>query len=69
VPESPDPLVTYRWPDPKATDSLEVYIIKPQSVTTSVAASFENLRSLTGNNPNVTVERQRYACGKFDEEA
>ncbi|MCX6327191.1 MAG: hypothetical protein NT144_11160 [Bacteroidia bacterium] len=56
VPESPDPLVAYRWPDPKATDSLEIYLLTPKTVTANNAGSFDNLQSLTSNNPNVTVK-------------
>ena len=29
VPESPDPLVAWRWSDPKASDRLEIYTLKP----------------------------------------
>ncbi len=54
--ESPDPLVTYRWPNPKATDSLEIYLLSPKVVVADKAQSFENLQSLTGNKPNVTVK-------------
>ena len=32
IPFSPDPLVNYRWTDPKATDGLEVYTLKPTAV-------------------------------------
>ena len=31
---SPDPLVSYRWDNPKATDDLEIYTIEPVSVKT-----------------------------------
>ena len=55
IPHSPDPLVSYRWPNPKATDGLEIYLLKPNSVSSDRPGSFENLRSLTGNNPNVRV--------------
>jgi len=55
VPESPDPLVAYRWPDPRASDNLEIYVIRPKSVSADKAGSFENLQSLTGKNPDVTV--------------
>jgi len=51
VPESPDPLVAYRWPNPKATDALEIYLIKPKAVSTDKPASFGNLPSLTGAAP------------------
>lgn len=55
VPHSPDPLVSYRWPDPQAGDGFEVYLQKPVAVDTDTAASFSNLQSLTGSTPNVTV--------------
>ena len=58
VPLSPDPLVAYRWPNPQASDDLQVYLQKPKSVTASTAASFGNLQSLTGNAPNVAVNGQ-----------
>jgi hypothetical protein len=56
VPESPDPLVAYRWPDPKASDALEIYLLKPTAVSADKPASFDNLQSLTGNSPDVTVK-------------
>ena len=56
VPESPDPLVAYRWPEPKASDALEIYLLKPTAVSADKPASFDNLQSLTGNSPNVTVK-------------
>lgn len=56
VPLSPDPLVAYRWPNPKASDQAEIYLQKPEKVTTDAADSFENLQSLSGNAPNVTVK-------------
>ncbi len=56
VPDSPDPLVAYRWPSPKADDNLEIYLIKPKAVTTDKPASFDNVQSLTGSSPNVTVK-------------
>jgi len=55
APLSPDPLVSYRWPNPKAADGLEIYLQKPVSVRADTNASFSNLRSLTGDSPNVTV--------------
>ena len=55
VPSSPDPLVAYRWPNPLATDGLEIYLQKPITVIADTNASFANLQSLTGANPNVTV--------------
>jgi hypothetical protein len=55
VPGSPDPLVAYRWPKPKATDSLEIYLLKPSAVSSDTEASFDNLGSLTTDHPNVIV--------------
>jgi hypothetical protein len=56
VPESPDPLVAYRWANPKATDDLEVYILNPGEVVSDSPSSFDNLQSLTGKSPEVTVK-------------
>ena len=55
IPESPDPLVAYRWPNPASSDSLEIYLLKPAIALADKPASFKNLRSLTGKKPNVTV--------------
>jgi alpha-L-rhamnosidase len=55
VPESPDPLVAYRWDSTKASDDLQIYILKPKQVITSNPASFENIESLPGESPEVTV--------------
>jgi hypothetical protein len=55
-PLSPDPLVAYRWPSPKAADGLEIYLQKPSAVSSDTGASFDNLSSLTADNPNVTVK-------------
>jgi len=56
VPESPDPLVAYRWPDPKASDKLEIFLLKPKAVSAEPSGSFENLPSMTGPHPDVTVK-------------
>jgi alpha-L-rhamnosidase len=56
VPESPDPLVSYRWPDPKASDGLEIYTLKPVRVSTDQSASFRNLPSLSSRSADVLVE-------------
>ena len=55
VPESLDPLVAYRWPASKASDALEIYLLKPKVVSTDKPESFANLTSLTGETPDVTV--------------
>ena len=56
VPLSPDPLVAYRWPNPQATNGLEAYLQEPVTVTADTNSSFDNLQSLTGDDPNVTVK-------------
>lgn len=56
VAQSPDPLVSYRWSNPKANDGLEIYLQKPKSVSVDLTASFDNLKTLTGNSPKVTVK-------------
>ena len=55
VPASPDPLVRYRWPNPKASDGLEIYLRQPESVTSDPTSSFANVNSLLTPTPNVTV--------------
>jgi alpha-L-rhamnosidase len=55
VPESPDPLVAYRWTNPKATDDLEIYTLKPVAVSCDNPRSFENLQSATGKSPRITI--------------
>jgi len=32
VPASPDPLITYRWDETKATDSLQIYTLRPKKI-------------------------------------
>jgi hypothetical protein len=56
VAESPDPLVAYRWTDPKPSDALQIYLLRPRSVSADPSQSFANLSSLTGANPDVTVQ-------------
>jgi len=56
VAQSPDPLVSYRWPNPQAGNGLEIYLQKPEIITTDKGVSFENLSSLTGSTPNVMVK-------------
>lgn len=53
---SPDPLVNYRWPDPKASDGLEIYLLRPKSVATDQAMSFTDLQTLAGENPDILVK-------------
>lgn len=56
VPESPDPLIAYRWPNPKAADALEIYLLRPKAVSANRPGSFEKLGSLTSKSPDVTVK-------------
>jgi alpha-L-rhamnosidase len=55
VPLSPDPLVSYRWPNPQAGNELEIYLLKPETISTEAPASFGNLESLKEKSPNVEV--------------
>jgi hypothetical protein len=55
VPLSPDPLVASRRANPPGERRAEDLPPKPITVTADTNASFANLQSLTGNNPNVTV--------------
>jgi hypothetical protein len=55
VRESPDPLVAYRWPAPRASDGLESYTLKPVALHSDMPKAFSHLDSLTGKHPNVTV--------------
>ena len=41
VKESPDPLITYHWNNPKATDSLELYTLQPKKITGIPNSSFK----------------------------
>lgn len=56
IPLSPDPLVAYRWPNPEASDGLEIYLQKPVQVSTDAPASFDHLESLTEQKSNVVVK-------------
>lgn len=53
---SPDPLVSYRWQNPRDTDGLEIYLLKPVTVKADRPGSFRNLASLTGEKTNVSVQ-------------
>ena len=55
VPASVDPLVRYRWPDPKADDDLEIYLQRPERVDTDTPQSFDGLATLLGDSPSVGV--------------
>lgn len=52
---SPDPLIGYRWSNPRAEDDLEIFLRRPVRAATENPASFGNLASLTTERPNVEV--------------
>ncbi len=56
VPESPDPLVAWRWEDPKAADELEIYSLHPVHITSTQPGSFENMESMALGKEMITVE-------------
>jgi hypothetical protein len=41
VPESPDPLVDYKWPKTSADDDLEIYILHPVSIVSDVPGNVQ----------------------------
>lgn len=45
VPSSPDPLVRYRWSNPRADDGLQVYQLRPRAVVTEDADAFRGVPS------------------------
>jgi hypothetical protein len=53
--ESPDPLVAYRWSDPKVGDALQVHGLRPKAAVGEPREAFANVKSLTEVNPYVTV--------------
>ena len=55
VPESPDPLVAYRWAATSAADDLQIYFLRPVAVATDNPSLFENLASLASDSPAVVV--------------
>ncbi len=56
VTASPDPLVAWRWEDPRATDELEVYTLKPVNITTDQPDSFEGLASIEDGKGPILVK-------------
>jgi len=55
VRESPDPLIGYRWGEPKADDNLQIYLLRPVRATTDEEASFNGLETATGTATSITV--------------
>ncbi len=58
VPQSPDPLVAYRWENPKAADDLQIYVLRPKAVVATPRANFAGTASLLGNTPNLEVKAE-----------
>ena len=53
VADSPDPLVSYVWDDPKVSDPLQIYVVRPRSAEAiSNANNFQGL-SLARTAPSV----------------
>lgn len=56
IPESPDPLIRYRWMETHANDKLQVYYLRPVAVRTDTPDAFEGLESLTSETPKLVVK-------------
>ncbi len=56
VPQSPDPLIRFRWSKPEASDDLQAYLLRPVQASTDMPAAFGNLDTLTSQNCNVLVK-------------
>jgi hypothetical protein len=54
IAESPDPMHSYRWPSPQASDDLQMYALKPVAV--SATAPCSGLESLCTDKANVTIK-------------
>ena len=52
---SPDPLVNYCWQNPKASDGLEIYNLKPIAIKTTNPLAFQNILSAKTNKPAIIV--------------
>ncbi len=57
IEESPDPLVRYRWKEPKETDGLQIYFLNPVAVNSAAADSFSGLSSATADKAGITVRK------------
>lgn len=56
MPESPDPLVGYRWRELSAEDGLQSYVLRPVAVSAAPARSFDNLPAATTGQGAVVVK-------------
>ena len=55
-PDSPDPLINYKWDNPKHSDDLEIFVIKPYKLTTESPNSFINLDSAKQKDVDIVVK-------------
>lgn len=55
IPESPDPLVRYRWKKTNEADGLQIYFLNPIAVTTKEQGAFSGLESATSQQPEIKV--------------
>lgn len=69
LPDSPDPLVGYRWKGPKGTDELQVFTLPPTTVTVDSPGAFLNANSLCTHKPAVTVNGSGSICADFGVES
>lgn len=57
VADSPDPLVSYVWDDPKVSDPLQIYVVRPRSAEAiSNANNFQGLSTITRENCSIRVK-------------
>lgn len=56
VPESHDPLVRFQWANPKASDGLQVYQLRPVAAAADVPESFSGLETVTSPSCNIRVK-------------
>lgn len=54
-PASPDPLVRYRWDDPKASDELEIFLRTPQKAESETPENFTGMSTLMDETVHVNV--------------
>lgn len=54
--ESPDPLVSWRWDSVRADDGLQVYTLRPQTVSATTPGAFSNFNTATSPTARIVVE-------------
>ncbi|MCI8360045.1 MAG: hypothetical protein HFE86_01745 [Clostridiales bacterium] len=68
VAASPDPLVSYRWDDPKADDDMEIFLRRPVSAIADKSENFDGIESLTEEVTDITVNGEGSICLDFGTE-